>query len=160
MAGHIGKCHSCKQLQAPQLFISSQGVNLGMIVKDASLFSPSGEGQHEVIVAINSLKEALKSDDQEAWMTHLQTIREQCDLDLGHRVLASSNGAYLATVDALMAAASVEGRMACLETLCALFNGQPDILTMPAMEHFFELLKQNQGEPNDKENQWLSARMQ
>lgn len=110
----------------------SQGVNLSKIIKEASLYA-TGDGAtiHPVIAAVQKLSLTVDADpvDMTVVIAELDTVRAECNVDLPHRCLAASNHAY-PTLLKLLKKCSGDSHTskAVLHSLCALVNGQPDLL--------------------------------
>lgn len=126
----------------------AQGVSLGMIVKDPSLYDKSSSGEHLVITSIKKLRASLDKPDLKELVSDMKVVQEQCDLDLSHRVLAAANGAFPVLLELCQKAGGDEAGLCMgLETLCSLCNGQPDLLNEPAMIFFCKLLDVYQESP-------------
>ena len=125
-----------------------QGVNLASIIKDASLYSgANGEEStvHPVIAAVQNLSLAADSDSDTATIiSDIDTVRDECNIDLSHRCLAGTNLAY-PTLMKLLKKFAGDARVtkALLLSFCALVNGQPDLLDEEGSDLFMQFLSTN-----------------
>lgn len=127
----------------------SQEVNLSNIIKDASLYA-EGAGDsftiHPVVAAIQKLNIAAddsKALDTTGLISELDIIRDECNIDLAHRCLAGSNQAYPTLVKVLQK--YLDDRptsKSLIQTLCALVNGQPDLLDEEGSTQFIHYLNE------------------
>lgn len=122
-----------------------QGVNLAMILCEPSLYTEDGEKKiHPVIAALNAL--SLSADNKESTANdgqNLDTLKNDCDIDLSHRCFAGKNNAYPVLLKYLKAYRN-ENRdlfVKSLQTLCSLCNGQPDLLNEDGVEEFMGILR-------------------
>uniref|UniRef100_A0A0B6Y9Z2 LRRK2 ARM repeat domain-containing protein n=1 Tax=Arion vulgaris TaxID=1028688 RepID=A0A0B6Y9Z2_9EUPU len=135
----------------------SQGVNLNIIVKDASLYAISEDGEvqhHPVVAAINKLSLALDNSSaaSEDINDILKTIQNECDGDPARRNLAATNGAYPILFKALSCYKDVpENLNSVLKSFCALVDGQPDLIDASGIELLISLLKTYQNTPDTLE---------
>lgn len=115
----------------------SQGVNLANIVQDPSLYMGADEGAgdttavHPVLDALSKLNLSADCDspDETTITSQLDTVRDECNIDLSHRCLAGTNKAYPTLMKLLgKFPGNVPMIKAVLQSMCALFNGQPDLL--------------------------------
>lgn len=129
------------------LIISFQGVNLGNIVKDASLYvggTLNGQPmEHPVIGSLKKLSKLLeggKADNADVCAC-LKAFESECDIDLSRRCLAGTNGAYPVLFRACEKYRSEPAMLQrCVSALCALCNGQPDVLDIRGTVLFTQLL--------------------
>lgn len=125
----------------------SQGVNLANIVKDTGLYAGGSDGDtaslHPVLNALSML--SVSSEGESANMTamliQLQTVCDECNIDLAHRCLAGTHQAFPKLM-LLLSRFSHDVPMvkAVLQSLCALLNGQPDLLDEDGSACFMQLL--------------------
>ncbi|XP_045216650.2 armadillo repeat-containing protein 6-like [Mercenaria mercenaria] len=128
----------------------SQGVNLSMIIRDASLYSP--DGQKSVHPVIEALKALSLDADQGAQNSdpnkQLDIVKQECDLDLSRRCFAGKNNAYQVLLKSLkrFRTANKEMFVKTLETMCSLCNGQPDLLDEEGAEYFMDIMKDDKND--------------
>lgn len=130
----------------------AQGINLENIVKTLSLKDDSSEESHDhiVVAAIKALETCLKQEplDYTEIMKQCDTIKAECNIDLSHRCLAASNNAYNVLFQATEKCQNEpEALLTCISALCALCNGQPDVLDMRGTIFFNQLLQNRNFSP-------------
>lgn len=121
-----------------------QGVNLANIIQDSSLYTGDDSTVHPVIAALQKLVLVTDdSPDSDTLISDLDTVREECNIDLSHRCLAGKNQAY-PTLMKLLKKWSGDARVtkALLQSLCALVNGQPDLLDEEGSALFIHYLSE------------------
>ncbi|XP_070206369.1 armadillo repeat-containing protein 6-like [Littorina saxatilis] len=111
----------------------SQGVNLSNIIQDVSIYSGDGavDTVHPVVEAIQRLSLLASNDSSNAAaaLPDLDVVRDECNIDLSHRCLAGNNQAYPTLIKLLKKFSGDAPVMkSLLQSLCALINGQPDLL--------------------------------
>ncbi|KAJ8304981.1 hypothetical protein KUTeg_018564 [Tegillarca granosa] len=121
----------------------SQGVNLALIVKDASLYT-EGNSEHPLITSIKNLNLLSQKEISEKGeiIEFLHKIRTECDIDLSRRCLAGNNEGYRTLIKLLEKYKSdFDLIKEILLTLVSLTNGQPDIMDMIGVSLCMEILK-------------------
>ncbi|XP_058148788.1 armadillo repeat-containing protein 6 [Dasypus novemcinctus] len=110
----------------------SQGVDLSNIVKTAPKAAAGApEPQHDVLQALDALRESVAGSRAPEAAAHLARFREQCARHRGGRFLAAERGAYPVVLAAgeLGAAGGDHGLLLqALDALAALTDGQPGLL--------------------------------
>lgn len=124
----------------------SQGINLNMIIQDASLYSSDGKKKvHPVIAALEALSISCESEDtqNDEQGEHLDTVKQECELDLSRRCFAGKNKAYPVLLKALKKYRKQDKKMfvKTLETMCSLCNGQPDLLDEEGATYLMDIMK-------------------
>ena len=114
------------------------------IVRDLSIRG-AGEGdkKHKVIEAVETLESILKIEplNKDKLKEICSVIEAECDIDLARRCLASTKNAYNWLYDALQKVQTDnDALLSVLKALCALCNGQPDVLDMRGTLFLPELL--------------------
>lgn len=116
-----------------------------MILQDVSLYTEVGERkQHPVIEALNALTLSLdQATEGTADQYNLDTIQQDCDIDLSRRCFAGKNNAYTVLLKTLRRYRTENKDLfiKTLQTLCSLCNGQPDLLTVEGVEEFMSILQ-------------------
>lgn len=105
-------------------------MNLANIIKDPSLYGGDDATVHPVISALQKLSLLVEdSPDTATVISALDTVCDECNIDLSHRCLAGGNQAY-PTLMKLLKKFSADHHVTkvVLQALCALVNGQPDLL--------------------------------
>lgn len=127
--------------------MSFQGVNLANIVKDLYTRQQAGGADnsvHQAIDAVRNISNELEKDlpDKNILSAELQKLKSECDIDLAHRCLAGTNGAY-PTLYSMVERYRTDSEMLekCLQTMCSLCNGQPDLLDQIGVVLMMELLE-------------------
>ncbi|KAK3861857.1 hypothetical protein Pcinc_032222 [Petrolisthes cinctipes] len=123
----------------------SQGVLLGMVVKDGVLSDDRRSVIHSVVTSIEGLKSVAAGGTPtlEEVQEHLATLATQCSLSLSHRILANKNNAYDVLIKLLQTCKDNGAILnACLKTLVALTEGNPDILNSEGIQLLLQLLEE------------------
>ena len=121
-------------------------MNLANIVKDGKTYNTSGsEGdtKQPVIVAVENLAAVVDSDsiDSEEFHTCCETLKSECKVSLAHRCLAGSSNAYPLIIRAYEKFRSMpDVLLQVVDLLCALCDGQPDVLDDKGIELFLYTL--------------------
>ncbi|KAI9578120.1 hypothetical protein GQX74_014014 [Glossina fuscipes] len=118
----------------------AQGINLANIIKDLEINTDSGKPVlNEAIEHLKSYADDKFSND-EPLLQHLNTLHEECQKSIPHRVLASQNGAHSTLLSLLEARINSNGENsntdvleAILKCLNSLTNKQPDIFNANAL---------------------------
>lgn len=115
-------------------------MNLANIIKDASLYNGDDSTVHPVIAALQNLS-VDDTPDTATVLSGLDTVRDECNIDLSHRCLAGGHQAY-PTLIKLLKKFSADRHItkAVLQALCALVNGQPDLLDEEGSDLFIQYL--------------------
>ena len=115
-------------------------MNLANIIKDASLYNGDDSTVHPVIAALQNLS-VDDTPDTATVLSGLDTVRDECNIDLSHRCLAGGHQAY-PTLIKLLKKFSADRHItkAVLQALCALVNGQPDLLDEEGSTLFIQYL--------------------
>jgi len=116
-----------------------------MIIRDVSLYTETGERIiHPVIAALDALS---LSDEDNSDKTNeeknLDTVKQDCDIDLTHKCFAGKNNAYTVLLKYLKRCktGNKELFVKTLQTFCSLCNGQPDLLDEEGAGEFMAILK-------------------
>jgi len=116
-----------------------------MIIRDVSLYTETGERIiHPVIAALDALS---LSDEDNSDKTNeeknLDTVKQDCDIDLTHKCFAGKNNAYTVLLKYLKRCKTDNKELfgKTLQTFCSLCNGQPDLLDEEGAEEFMAILK-------------------
>lgn len=120
-----------------------------MIIQDASLYSAAGQKSlHPVVEALNALSIEDGNKDTDA-MKHLDTIKQECDIDLARRCFAGKNKAYPVLLKYLKAHRKDDHKifLTGLDTMCSLCNGQPDLLDEEGTVFFMDIMKDETNDP-------------
>ncbi|KAL4227854.1 Armadillo repeat-containing protein 6 [Mactra antiquata] len=128
----------------------SQGVNLAMIIKDSSLYSSGGEkNTHPVVEALSSLSLDGNASSDTDDVKHLGIVKEECDIDLARRCFAGKNKAYPVLLKCMQKYRKGDEEMflLCLDTMCSLCNGQPDLLDREGVELFMDVMRDENNSP-------------
>lgn len=99
---------------------------------------------HQAIDAVKNISCELEKDvpDTDILSAELEKLKLECDIDLAHRCLAGTNGAYPALYSMVERYRSDNKMLVkCLQTLCSLCNGQPDLLDQNGVCLMMELLE-------------------
>lgn len=125
----------------------SQGVDLSNIVKVAPKLSADGlqEPTHEVLKALDALRESLSCSRPQEVAAHLSRFCDQCKQHKGSRFLAAQKGAYPTVLAACKLAAAGDANLLlpALNALSALTDGQPDLLDTQGLQLLVATLAQN-----------------
>ncbi|CAH1797808.1 unnamed protein product [Owenia fusiformis] len=100
---------------------------------------------HKVVEALEKLATLMQEDDpdKEQLLQQLAIVQAECEVDIAHRVLASSNKAYSILFQATEKYLKNDDMLEnILKTFAALINGQPDLLDYPGIKLFMDLLKE------------------
>ncbi|XP_071964906.1 armadillo repeat-containing protein 6-like [Antedon mediterranea] len=115
----------------------SQGVNLANIVTTLYLQKESGDNtSHRILESINKIAKIVDGGDyiDEELTESIKIFREECDIDLAHRVLAAANNAFPVLFSLCERFVDDESSLKeVLEALLCLCNGQPDLITLEAI---------------------------
>lgn len=136
----------------------SQGVSLGIIVKEPSLYIGTSDNyeklDHPVVAAVKKLDNLLESTSpkEEELLSCLQDIKKECDIDLARRCLAGTNNASSVLFKAL-SSYEKQPDIFCqvLASYCSLVNGQPDLIDMKGIEFLSGVLKHYKDDPKTEE---------
>ena len=107
-----------------------QGVDLSNIVKEV-MDSIPGESKSKLNSCLDSLGKLIKSASgkENEIVAELNTLKEECNKSLAHKVYAGSKGAYCMLVDVLeMYSTDDSIALATLNAMVSLMNGNPDLL--------------------------------
>uniref|UniRef100_H2YM59 Armadillo repeat-containing domain-containing protein n=1 Tax=Ciona savignyi TaxID=51511 RepID=H2YM59_CIOSA len=131
---------------------TSQDVNLGMIIKELPI-----DGEHEVVILTKSLEKFkqkyLDSNEKASLKKSLSTLTEKFQSDLANRYQASKiANAHNVLFDCCKTyVEDVDILKYFLQSLCALLDGQPDLISNDEMEFFLTLIN---GEVNEEIAHW------
>lgn len=128
-----------------------QGVDLSNII----IKNDSNTDDDSLLKAVNFLRswcshssadtgDLEDSEESELLKKWLSVIKTECDIDLAHRCRAGSNGVYPVIMNCcrkLSSSGNVKLFQQSLQTLAALFDGQPDLINPGGMEFLCENLK-------------------
>ncbi|NWZ41257.1 ARMC6 protein, partial [Brachypodius atriceps] len=134
--------------EAVQQF-ESQGVDLSNIVK--AVRPPASENgqrqKHQILLTLDSLSRAVAEQDVAQLPQQLSAFAAQCKEQLAFRYLAGQKGAYPVVFSACqLAAADRDLLLQALSTLCALLDGQPDLLDAAGQELVLRSLRERRGD--------------
>ena len=130
-------------------------MNLANIIKDPSVYGISGEGdgpaKHSLTVTLDNLQ-AITSKSEGADPSHIipnmQKLKEECDVDMAHRLMAGKNGAFpLLVTFCKDYKDDQEIFLASMNALVSLCTGQPDLLTDDSAQLFCNFLQTFQANP-------------
>ncbi|KAM9686406.1 armadillo repeat-containing protein 6 isoform 1-T2 [Trichechus inunguis] len=130
----------------------SQGIDLSNIVKTVPRVSAEGpeEPEHEVLQALDALREAVACSQQREVSVPLARFRDQCQQHRPCRFLAAQKGAYpvLLAIWQLAAAGDPALLLQVLDALTVLTDGQPDLLDAQGLQLLVATLSQGAGVAN------------
>ncbi|NXY88738.1 ARMC6 protein, partial [Alcedo cyanopectus] len=134
--------------EAVQQF-ESQGVDLSNIVK--AVRQPTSENgqreKHEILLTLDSLARAVADSDLAGVAEQLEVFTEQCKEQLALRYLAGQNGAYSVVFSACqLASGDRDLLLKAFYTLCALLDGQPDLLDSAGRHLLLQTLRGHGGD--------------
>lgn len=119
---------------------------MGNIVKDVKTYSKCGseeETKQPVIIAVENLAAVIDSDspDLEKFRICCETLKSECNVSLAHRCLAGSNNAYPILIRVYEKFRGTHNiLLQVVDLLCALCDGQPDVLDNRGIELFLDTL--------------------
>uniref|UniRef100_A0A6A7FR70 Armadillo repeat-containing protein 6-like n=2 Tax=Hirondellea gigas TaxID=1518452 RepID=A0A6A7FR70_9CRUS len=121
----------------------AQGVLLSNIIKNVSLSDNQDAIVHPILNALEELRLVNSSSDSPALeqvSAPITTFRKECELSLCHRVMAAKKGAYDVLIRLINKSRNnVEVLCPLLQSMVALTDGNPDILTVEGMQVMQEL---------------------
>ncbi|XP_068021013.1 armadillo repeat-containing protein 6 isoform X2 [Melanerpes formicivorus] len=128
-----------------RLGVELQGVDLSNIVK--AVRQPASENgqrqKHQILLTLDALGRAVADSDLAAVAEQLEVFGEQCKEQLAFRSLAGQHGAYSVVFSACqLASGDRETTLRALSTLCALLDGQPDLLDAAGRDLVLRSLRQ------------------
>ena len=118
-----------------------------MIVQDPNLYDTHGEKVvHPVIKALENLSLSLQQSDSESQVKeNLEVISKECEIDLTRRCFVGKNKAYNVLLKSLEVYLDNEEMLCkCLETMCSLCNGQPDLFDEEGGNLIMKIMKERQ----------------
>ena len=124
-------------------------MNLANIVKDVKTYNTSGseeDNKQPVIVAVEKLTAVVDSDskDTEEFLACCDTLKSECKVSIAHRCLAGSNDAYPTIIRAYEKFRGMpDVLLQIVDLLCALCDGQPDVLDDKGMGLFLDTLREH-----------------
>lgn len=125
----------------------SQGVDLSNIVKAVPKVSSEENAEdqtHEVLQALESLKSAVSSSSTSV-LDDLRLFTDQCNLGFAQRYLAAQKDAYPTILSCCQrSAGDKEALSVALAALCALTDGQPDLLDEEGKLFLIRVLTEHQ----------------
>ena len=116
------------------------------IVRDVKTYNASGseeDTKQPVIVAVENLAAVVDSDsiDSAEFLTCCETLKSECKVSIAHRCLAGSNNAYPTIIRAYEKFRGMpDVLLQVVDLLCALCDGQPDVLDDRGMDLFLDTL--------------------
>nr|XP_002125662.1 armadillo repeat-containing protein 6 isoform X1 [Ciona intestinalis] len=125
----------------------SQGISLGMIIKEVGM-----NAEHEVITLTKSLEKYkstdLDSTEKDALKKTLLSLTEKFQSDLAKRYQASKIAdAHVVLFELCkLNADDLDLLNDCMQTLSALVNGQPDLVSKEATAFFLSIIKDSSNE--------------
>lgn len=122
----------------------SQGVNLAMIIRDSSLYTADGQKLvPPIIAALNNLSLAVANNTDDNCEKDIDTVQQECDVDLSHRCFVGKNNAFSVLLKSLKRyrTSNKDLFVKTLQCMCSLSNGQPDLLSPEGAEEFISIMK-------------------
>ncbi|NXO29211.1 ARMC6 protein, partial [Cisticola juncidis] len=132
--------------EAVQQF-EAQGVDLSNIVK--AVRPPASENgqrqKHQILLTLDSLSRAVAQQDLAELPQLLSSFTAQCKEQFAFRSLAARSGAYAVVLSACqLPGAHRDLLLQALSSLCALLDGQPDLLDSAGQELLLRCLRERQ----------------
>ncbi|NXH13992.1 ARMC6 protein, partial [Bucco capensis] len=129
--------------EAVQQF-ESQGVDLSNIVKAVRQPTSENGQRHQILLTLDSLGRAVAASALAEMAQQLVLFTEQCKEQLAFRYLAGQNGAYSVVFSACQLASGDRNLMLkAFYTLCALLDGQPDLLDSAGQDLLLQSLQEH-----------------
>ncbi|XP_030631449.1 armadillo repeat-containing protein 6 isoform X2 [Chanos chanos] len=129
----------------------SQGVDLSNIVKavpTAASDEKAEDQTHEVLQALESLKNAISTSSTSNIVDDLKLFTDQCALGFAQRHLAAQKDAYPTILACCQRVGEQkEALVAALAALSALTDGQPDLLDANGQQFLMSTLRTHQEDP-------------
>ena len=104
------------------------------------VITDDGSSWHPVVNLMDQLK-TIDICDKEALHTCLSKLEIECDKSLAHRVLCAKEASGFLTLNDCykrLEPQDIETKICVLKTYCAFLNGQPDLVTVNAMDMYIE----------------------